>query len=216
MIASDQALTVAGSSQVATIPGRCVAMNATWNPQVKNPIVSRRKLRSAAAPRIASLSDVAPVCACGAAPEAPLVSQSTSGMARSPVAPSSIMAGCHPASPISSCANGTSVNWPNEPPALTMPLANERFASGIQRVAADSSIAGPSHRAARRENADQQDQSKRGGRERRVSAVASAMQSDAHDHHRAHAEAIRERAGDRLCATPHINCAIPNARLIVA
>jgi hypothetical protein len=118
-------------------------MNATWNPQVKNPTVSSTKLRSAAAPRIASRSEAAPVCACGTVVEAPLVSQRTSGMASSPLAPSSTIAGCHPASPISSCANGTSVNWPKEPPALTMPLANERFASGIQRVATDSSIAGP-------------------------------------------------------------------------
>ena len=40
--ARDQALTAGGSSQLATMPGRCVAMKATWKPQVKNPAVSSR------------------------------------------------------------------------------------------------------------------------------------------------------------------------------
>ena len=40
--ASDQALTAGGSSQLATTPGRCVAMKATWKPQVKKPRFSSR------------------------------------------------------------------------------------------------------------------------------------------------------------------------------
>ncbi len=40
--ASDQALTEGGRPQLATTPGRCVAMKATWKPQVKKPAVSSR------------------------------------------------------------------------------------------------------------------------------------------------------------------------------
>ncbi len=44
---------------------------------------------------------------------------------------------------MNSCASGITVNWPKEPPALTMPLTKLRFASGIQRAAAEMSSAGP-------------------------------------------------------------------------
>src|SRR3990172_9465964 len=39
---SDHAPTDAGSWHASTTPGRCVEMNATWKPQVKNPAFSSR------------------------------------------------------------------------------------------------------------------------------------------------------------------------------
>ena len=40
-------------------------------------------------------------------------------------------------------AIGTNTNWPNEPPALTMPLAMPRRAGGVRRAVAASSTEGP-------------------------------------------------------------------------
>ena len=41
------------------------------------------------------------------------------------------------------CATGAKMNWPNEPPALTMPVANPRRSGGTSRVVAAISTAGP-------------------------------------------------------------------------
>ena len=51
-----------------------------------------------------------------------------------------------PTTPMQSCASGTRMNCPREPPAPMMPFATERFASGIQRAMADASCAGPAKR----------------------------------------------------------------------
>ena len=40
-------------------------------------------------------------------------------------------------------AIGANRNWPNEPPALTMPVAMPRFSAGISRVVAAISTDGP-------------------------------------------------------------------------
>ena len=69
------------------------------------------------------------------------------------------------------------VNWPKEPPALTMPVATLRFASGTQRAMADMSRPGPMAPAPDGgEEADQDDQrAGRGGErgERRWRAATS-------------------------------------------
>ncbi len=48
-----------------------------------------------------------------------------------------------PASAVIPCAIGTNTNWPNEPPALTMPLAMPRRSGGVSRAVAESSTDGP-------------------------------------------------------------------------
>ena len=48
-----------------------------------------------------------------------------------------------PATAVMPCAIGTNTNWPNEPPALTMPLAMPRRAGGASRAVAASSTDGP-------------------------------------------------------------------------
>ena len=40
-------------------------------------------------------------------------------------------------------AIGTNTNWPNEPPALTMPLAMPRFSGDVSRAVEASSTDGP-------------------------------------------------------------------------
>jgi hypothetical protein len=67
----------------------------------------------------------------------------TCGTAASPATPRMTIAGCQPAIPIRSWARGMIVNWLNEPPALMMPVVTERLPSGIQRLTAEMSIAGP-------------------------------------------------------------------------
>jgi hypothetical protein len=52
-----------------------------------------------------------------------------------------------PASAVMPWAIGTKMNWPNDPPALTMPLAMPRRAGGVNRAAADSSTEGPANPA---------------------------------------------------------------------
>jgi hypothetical protein len=41
------------------------------------------------------------------------------------------------------CAIGANTNWPNEPPALTTPVANARRSGATRRVVAAISTAGP-------------------------------------------------------------------------
>ena len=41
-----------------------------------------------------------------------------------------------PSAPVSAMAMGAMTNWPNEPPALTMPVARPRRSGGTRRVAA--------------------------------------------------------------------------------
>ena len=48
-----------------------------------------------------------------------------------------------PATAVMPCAIGTKTNWPNEPPALTMPLAMPRLAGGASRAVAAISTDGP-------------------------------------------------------------------------
>src|SRR5690349_18871037 len=57
--ARDQALMEVSRPHRATTPGRCVAMKATWKPQVKKPAVSSRKLGSREAVESASFREVA-------------------------------------------------------------------------------------------------------------------------------------------------------------
>ncbi len=44
---------------------------------------------------------------------------------------------------INAPATGAITNWPNEPPALTMPVAKPRRSGAIRRAVADISTAGP-------------------------------------------------------------------------
>src|SRR5260221_6362233 len=67
MSESAQAPTAGGSPHSATTPGRCVAMNATWKPQTKNPAVSSRKLGSFHASRTACFIDFSGAAPCAAA-----------------------------------------------------------------------------------------------------------------------------------------------------
>ena len=136
-------------------------------------------------------------------------------MAIRPVAPSIISAGCHPAMPISSCANGISVNCPNEPPALTMPFAMPCLAAGIQRLAADISSAGPIAPAPMADNTPISRISASDDCASGVRAVPAATSS---------APAIITGRGPQRSATapaagwatPHINCPTANARLMLA
>jgi hypothetical protein len=48
-----------------------------------------------------------------------------------------------PAAAVMPCAMGAKTNWPNEPPALTMPLAMPRLSAGTRRVVAAISTEGP-------------------------------------------------------------------------
>src|SRR5688572_18974010 len=148
--ARDQALMDVSRPQRATTPGRWVAMKATWKPQVKKPAVRRRKLGSREAVLRADFKDWAPAFAgetpgAGAAEGAGTlrVMKRMAGMARRLMAPRITSAGCQPARPMKRPARGITVNWPKEPPALTMPLATLRLASGICFAMADMRRPGP-------------------------------------------------------------------------
>ena len=53
------------------------------------------------------------------------------------------IAPAQPMPTINAAAIGAIRNWPNEPPAFTMPVARPRFSAGISRVVAAISTAGP-------------------------------------------------------------------------
>jgi hypothetical protein len=57
---------------------------------------------------------------------------------------------CQPKPAVIAPAIGTNTNWPNEPPALTMPLAMPRFSGGVSRAVEASSTDGPAKPAPRR------------------------------------------------------------------
>ena len=57
--------------------------------------------------------------------------------------PSTVSAPTQPSVPPSSTASGATRNWPNEPPALTMPLARPRFSGGSARATEDMSTPRP-------------------------------------------------------------------------
>ncbi len=139
---SDHAPTAGGRPHSATTPGRCVAMKATWKPQTKKPAVSSRKLGSFQASRTAALmvfSTAATPGACWCLPR----STQASGTMASESRPSAVSAPTQPNAPVSSIASGATTNWPNEPPALTMPLAMPRFSGGNARATADISTPSP-------------------------------------------------------------------------
>ena len=48
-----------------------------------------------------------------------------------------------PAAAVMLCAIGANRNCPNDPPALTMPVAMPRFSGGVRRVAAAINTEGP-------------------------------------------------------------------------
>ena len=124
-------------------------------------------------------------------------------------------AGCQPASPMQSCANGISRNWPNEPPAPMMPFATERFASGIQRLTAEASCAGPAVPAPAANIRPSTRISAHGVVASGMSAAPAARSSAP--------PIITGRGPQRSaiapatgCATPHMSCCTPKARLMVA
>jgi len=159
------------------------------------------------------VASVAWVCAIGGASE-PRVSQRISGTAINPVAPRTMSAGCQPARPISSCARGIRVNWPNEPPALTMPLAIARLASGIQRFAADMSSDGPMAPAPLAARTPISRINAGAVVANGVAAVANATRSAPPTMTRRGPwrSAIAPATG---CAMPHTSCPTANARLMV-
>ena len=127
----------------------------------------------------------------------------TSGTAASPATPRMTIAGCQPAIPMSSWARGMIVNWPNEPPALMMPVVTERFASGIQRLAAEMSIAGPMRAGAGGgRHADQQREHNGVAGERRC-RVGRRKKRRPGDHHPSRPPAVRHSPGHRLRHAPH-------------
>ncbi len=142
MSESAQAPTAGGSPHSATTPGRCVAMNATWKPQTKNPAVSSRKLGSFHASRTACFIDFSGAAPCAAAGCSPR-STKASGTIASERRPSAVSAPIQPSMPVSTIASGATTNWPNEPPAFTMPLAMPRFSGGSARATADISTPSP-------------------------------------------------------------------------
>src|SRR5438094_1051511 len=139
---SDQPATAGGRPHSATTFGRCVAMNATWKPQTKKPAARRRKLGSCIASRTAWRIDFS-----GGAPCAPEGCRPRSGQASGTMAsessPSAVRAPTQPSIPVRRTASGATTNWPNEPPALTMPLARPRFSGGTARATADISTPRP-------------------------------------------------------------------------
>ncbi len=72
----------------------------------------------------------------------PLRTQASGSVARA-IAPRAESAPTQPMTPVRSCASGTTANCPNEPPALTMPLAMPRFCGGTARLTADISTPRP-------------------------------------------------------------------------
>src|SRR6266850_524783 len=139
---SAQAPTDGGKPQSATTPGRCVAMNATWKPQTKKPAVSSRKLGSFHASRTACFIDFSGAAPCAAGACFPRKTKASGTMA-SESRPSDVSAPTQPSAPVSAIASGATTNWPNEPPALTMPLAMPRFSGGSARATADISTPSP-------------------------------------------------------------------------
>ena len=131
-----------GKPQDATMLGKWVPRYATWKPQTKKPAAGSRNERSASAVRTAS-----PVlvffCPAGAACVAWPFSIKAAGRHSSTSKPISCIAVTQPRPRISAPVTGAMTNWPNEPPALTMPVARPRHSGAISRVVAAISTAGP-------------------------------------------------------------------------
>ena len=107
-----------------------------------------------------------------------------------------------PATAVMPCAIGTKTNWPNEPPALTMPLAMPRLSGGASRAVADEQHRRPGEAgAAGGEHADRDDQAE-GRRHQRHERGAERDQEQAEQQHAAGAVAVGDDAGDRLRQAP--------------
>ncbi len=101
-----------------------------------------RRIASRALSRFTGGVDAGPAAFAAACAELPR-STHAAGSASSTIAAMLWMANAQPATAVMPWAIGTKMNWPNEPPALTMPLAMPRFSGGARRAVAESSTDGP-------------------------------------------------------------------------
>ena len=112
------------------------------------------------------------------------------------------IARAQPATAVMPCAIGTKMNWPNEPPALTMPVAMPRLAGGARRAVADKQHRMDRRsRRRRRQNADRDDEPER-RRHQRHERGAEADQHQAAEENAPGAVAVGDHAGERLRQAP--------------
>src|SRR3954466_5234344 len=214
MSESDQPAIAGGRPHSATTPGRCVAMKATWKPQTKKPPVSRRKLGSRPASRTACFS----VFELLADPESfwclPRSGQASGTMA-SERSPSTVRAPAQPSVPPRSTASGAMMNWPSEPPALTMPVARPRFSGGSTRATDDMSTPRPAMPLPPADTTPMSTINIQAVVAYGVSTVPSMTSRPPMAMTRP-VPYLSANAPATGCVTPHMSCAQANARLIDA
>ena len=156
---------------------------------------------------------VAPGTATGSSGARGFFSGLVSGMVSRLIAASEIIAATHPKAVMMTCASGTNTNWPNDPPALMKPEANERLWAGTRAAIAPiriEKLPAPAPAALRRPIVTIRPhcESTNG-----VAAMPAAISS---------APSMMMRVGPNLsatapntgCAAPHTNCPTASAKLI--
>ena len=129
--------------------------------------------------------------------------------------PSAVSAPTQPIAPVSSAASGATTNCPNEPPALTMPLARPRFSAGSARATADISTPSPAMPPPPAATTPMSSTSIHALVACGVSTVPS-MTSTAPAATTRPVPYLSATAPAIGCVMPHMSCAQANARLIAA